>query len=98
VTISNLEFLSALEDTIIERHEAPSENSYTSDLFAAGTQRIAQKVGEEAIEVVLASSIGDRTETISEAADLLYHLLVLLTNQEILLADVVAELESRHKK
>ena len=94
---SNLEFLTTLENTIIERLEAPSEGSYTSQLFAAGAQRIAQKVGEEAIEVALASSIGDRSQTTSEAADLMYHLLVLLANQEIRLADVVATLESRNK-
>ena len=94
---SKLEFLATLEKTIMQRRQSPSEDSYTSQLFAAGAQRIAQKVGEEAIEVALASSSGDRAQTISEAADLMYHLLVLLSNQDIQLADVVAELELRHK-
>lgn len=97
MSANHLDFLSELEETIIERFRTPTENSYTCELFAAGPQRIAQKVGEEAIEVALASSAGDREETISETADLLYHVLVMLTRQEIQLSDVVAELQSRHK-
>lgn len=92
----DLEFLAALENIIVDRRTSPAEGSYTSDLFAMGTQRIAQKVGEEAIEVALASCHDDRDETVGEVADLLYHLLVLLANQGIALADVVASLKSRH--
>jgi phosphoribosyl-ATP pyrophosphohydrolase/phosphoribosyl-AMP cyclohydrolase len=86
-----------LEEIIVERKTSPAEGSYTSELFAAGQQRIAQKVGEEAIEVVLASTSGDREATINEAADLLYHLLVLLTDQGIRLTDISDILKKRHK-
>ena len=94
---SDLAFLTKLENIITERCTSPVDSSYTSSLFAAGTKRIAQKVGEEAVEVALASAMGDRSETIDEAADLIYHLLVLLASQEIALSEVVAKLQSRHK-
>ncbi len=94
---SNLGFLTALEEIIVERKNSPAEGSYTSELFAAGQQRIAQKVGEEAIEVALASTSGNREATLNESADLLYHLLVLLTDQGIQLTDVTDILEKRHK-
>lgn len=92
---TNLNFLATLEGIIQERLQNPSEESYTSGLARAGQKRIAQKVGEEAIELVLAAVDGDRAEVIEEAADLVYHLLVLLNNQGIELADVVAALEER---
>jgi len=95
---ANLEFLATLEGIIRDRQAAPADASYTAKLFAAGTQRIAQKVGEEAVEVALASSQGDSREITSETADLLYHLLVLLANQDIRLADVIEELERRHSQ
>ena len=91
-----LGFLTTLENIIGKRKTSPVEGSYTCELFAAGKQRIAQKVGEEAIEVALAASSDNREEVISESADLLYHLLVLLTNQGIRLADVSDKLEQRH--
>jgi phosphoribosyl-ATP pyrophosphohydrolase/phosphoribosyl-AMP cyclohydrolase len=94
---SDLAFLTKLENIITERRTSPVDSSYTSSLFADGTKRIAQKVGEEAVEVALASAMGDRSETTDEAADLIYHLLVLLANQEIALSEVVAKLQSRHK-
>jgi len=94
---SNLGFLTALEEIIVERKKSPAEGSYTSELFAAGQQRIAQKVGEEAIEVALASTSGNREATLNESADLLYHLLVLLTDQGIRLSDVTDTLKQRHK-
>jgi len=93
---TDLSFLTALEDIIVERKSSHAEGSYTSELFASGTQRIAQKVGEEAIEVVLASTSGNRDATVDESADLLYHLLVLLTDQDIRLIDVVETLKNRH--
>jgi len=93
---SDLDFLATLEGIIVDRRSTPAAGSYTTELFAAGTQRIAQKVGEEAVEVALASCHDDREETAGEAADLLYHLLVLLANQKIPLADVVSVLRSRH--
>ena len=92
----DLSFLTTLESIIGERKASPVEGSYTCKLFAAGKQRIAQKVGEEAIEVALAASSDDRDEIINESADLLYHLLVLLTNQGIRLADVIDKLKQRH--
>ncbi len=95
---SDLAFLATLENIIIERRASPAEGSYTAELYASGTQGIAQKVGEEAVEVALASCHDDRDATVGEAADLLYHLLVLLANQEIPLAEIVATLESRHAK
>jgi len=94
---TDLSFLTVLEDIIIERKSSPAEGSYTSELFASGTQRIAQKVGEEAIEVALASTSGDREATINESADLLYHLLVLLTDQDVQLSDVIETLNKRHE-
>lgn len=96
MTTSGIDFLLNLERVIQDRLGAPVDGSYTAALAASGQQRIAQKVGEEAVELVLASVSGSRSETIAEAADLLYHLLVLLNNQEIQLADVVRVLESRH--
>jgi phosphoribosyl-ATP pyrophosphohydrolase/phosphoribosyl-AMP cyclohydrolase len=93
---SDLSFLTTLEEIIVERKISPAEGSYTSELFAAGQQRVAQKVGEEAIEVALASTSGDRAATINESADLLYHLLVLLTQHDIRLTHVVDTLKQRH--
>ena len=93
---SKLDFLNTLEDIILARQSEPSTESYTSQLFAAGTQRIAQKVGEEAVEVALAACLQKRDETVNEAADLLYHLVVLLADRNITLGEVVATLQSRH--
>jgi phosphoribosyl-ATP pyrophosphohydrolase/phosphoribosyl-AMP cyclohydrolase len=91
-----LAFLRTLEELIIARHDDPPDDSYTASLFASGTQRIAQKVGEEGIEVALAACNGEPHEVTNEAADLLYHLLVLLADRGIRFANVVATLESRH--
>ena len=95
---SNIEFLAVLETIIRERLATPDSSSYTAALAASGTQRIAQKVGEEGVELALAAVGGRRDEVIDEAADLIYHLLVLLQTQELGLADVVARLEERHSK
>lgn len=92
----NLAFLATLEGVIVDRLKEPAAGSYTSSLATQGQKRIAQKVGEEAIELALASVAGDRDEALNEAADLIYHVLVLLNNQDISLADVVANLEARH--
>ncbi|MGI9273166.1 MAG: phosphoribosyl-ATP diphosphatase [Woeseiaceae bacterium] len=97
MTDSNLQFLSTLEEVIEERRSSVSDESYTSQLFTAGTKRIAQKVGEEAVEVALAANSNDRDETRNEAADLIYHLLVLLADQNISLSDVVSTLQDRHR-
>jgi len=96
VTTSNLTFLATLEAIITDRLENPTQESYTASLIALGPKRVAQKVGEEAVEVALATVDGDREEVINEAADLIYHLLVLLNSQGIQLSDVTAVLESRH--
>lgn len=96
MTTSNLIFLATLEAIIADRLENPTRESYTAGLIALGTKRVAQKVGEEAVEVALAAVDGDREEVINEAADLIYHLLVLLNSQGIQLSDVTTVLESRH--
>jgi len=92
----DLGFLRTLESTIANRLESPSQDSYTSGLVAQGPKRVAQKVGEEGIELALAAVTGDRDEIINEAADLLYHTLVLLRSHDVELSSVVAELEARH--
>ena len=97
MTDANIEFLQTLETVIEARKSAGSEDSYTAQLFASGSQRIAQKVGEEGVELALASAQGTKKEIVSEAADLLYHMLVLLHNHELNLTDVINELRRRHR-
>ena len=96
LTDANLEFLSKLESIIDERVRDAATDSYTASLIAAGSQRVAQKVGEEGVELALAAVAGDRAEVLDEAADLVYHLLVLLRDHEITLAELAATLEARH--
>lgn len=84
--------LTALADLIHERRVRMPEGSYTSHLFSAGSAKIRKKTGEEAVEVILAA---DRAELTGEAADLIYHLLVLLEAEDIPLADLAAELKRR---
>jgi len=91
-----LSFLAALERVVAQRETDRPEGSYTTKLFEAGVKRIAQKVGEEGLETALAAVAGDRDELTEEAADLLYHLLVLLHASGLSLQDVVQTLESRH--
>jgi len=91
-----LSFLAALERVVAQRETDRPEDSYTTKLFEAGVKRIAQKVGEEGLETALAAVAGDRDELTNEAADLLYHLLVLLRASGLSLQDVVQTLESRH--
>ena len=93
---SDLAFLATLETVIRDRLENPAAGSYTASLIASGGQRIAQKVGEEGVELALAAVSGTRDEVIDEAADLVYHLLVLLHAQDLDLGQVVARLEERH--
>jgi len=93
---SKLGFLSTLEGVIEQRVAENPEGSYTARLFAKGPKRIAQKVGEEGLEVALAAVAETDDKVVSESADLLYHLLVLLRSRGVSLAAVVAELESRH--
>lgn len=93
-----LGFLAELEQVLAGRKHADPESSYTARLYAKGTKRIAQKVGEEGVEVALAAMAKDREELINESADLLYHLTVLLQNEGLQLADVVTRLRERHSK
>ena len=93
---TSIEFLQRLEDVIRERRQAATADSYTARLLQAGPKRIAQKVGEEGVELALAAVAGDRDEVIGEAADLFYHVLVLLTAEDIRLADIVTALRDRH--
>lgn len=94
--MSSSVFINELETIIADRLANSPAGSYTAELASAGTKRIAQKVGEEAVELALASVDGDRDEVINEAADLVYHLLVLLNVREIRLAEVSAALAARH--
>lgn len=89
-------FLPALESIIDQRHTQGPEGSYTARLFAQGTKRIAQKVGEEGVELALAATTEGNDEVIGETADLLFHVLVLLRSRGISLHQVVAGLEQRH--
>jgi phosphoribosyl-ATP pyrophosphohydrolase len=95
--MSDLAFLEKLENLIQQRVAAAPEGSYTARLAAEGVLKVAQKVGEEAVELVLAAAAQDRAHVTAEAADLIYHLLLLLKLRDIKLADVVAELEGRHR-
>ena len=89
--------LQTLEDTIAERKKTPSDSSYTSSLFAKGINKVAQKVGEEAVELVIESKDNNEEKFLNEAADLLYHYLVLLQAKNYQLSDVVKTLAERHK-
>jgi phosphoribosyl-ATP pyrophosphohydrolase/phosphoribosyl-AMP cyclohydrolase len=87
--------LLALEATIRERLASGGAESYTARLVATGIDRVAQKVGEEGVETALAGAGGERDRLVSESADLLYHLLVLLAAREVPFAEVLAELDRR---
>ena len=93
----NLHFLAELESLLMERRDTLPQNSYTANLFKSGRDRILKKIGEEAGEVIIAAKNEDRTELIHEAADLLFHLQVLLVNEDISLGAVLTELERRHR-
>ncbi len=95
---SDLWFLEELETVIESRKQQPSEASYTARLLAEGTKKIAQKVGEEATEVVIDGVAGSDERLLEESADLLYHLLVLLHARDLSLNDVAKVLRKRHKK
>jgi phosphoribosyl-ATP pyrophosphohydrolase len=89
------DILAQLEHTIAERRNADPAASYVAKLFAAGRPKIAQKVGEEAVETVIAALGGDPQKLVSEAADLIFHLAVLLAEQNVGLNDVLAEIARR---
>ena len=86
-----------LFDIIEDRKNNTTEKSYTSSLFAEGLPKIAQKVGEEGTEVVVAALVQDNQRLIEEVADLTFHTLVLLSARGLTPADIIAELEKRHK-
>ena len=87
-----------LFDVIEDRKNNPDEKSYTASLFADGLPKIAQKVGEEATEVVVAALAQDDQRLIEEVADLTYHTLVLLSARGITPEQILAELEKRHRR
>lgn len=91
-------FLSYLERIIDKRKDDPIEESYTARLLARGTTKVAQKVGEEGVEVALAAVAETREDLLGECADLFYHTLVLLQDKNVALADVMAVLQQRHQK
>jgi phosphoribosyl-AMP cyclohydrolase / phosphoribosyl-ATP pyrophosphohydrolase len=93
-----VDFLSALEEIIRQRKVQPAESSYTSGLFKKGINTIAQKVGEEAVELVIEAKDNDNERFLNEAADLLFHYLVLLQVKGFSLNDVSDILRQRHKK
>jgi phosphoribosyl-ATP pyrophosphohydrolase len=90
--------LNKLFEIVEDRNNNPVDGSYTNKLLNAGYEKAAQKVGEEAVEVIIAASKQGRQRTIEESADLIYHLFVLLVQQGISLTEVEAELEKRHSK
>ena len=90
-------FLATLERVIEERAAASSEGSYTARLLAAGSKRVAQKVGEEGLEAALAGAGGSDSEVVNEVADLFYHVLVMLRTRGLNLEQVVRELEERRR-
>ena len=89
-------FLNTLEKIIIDRITNSSDNSYVSNLFEIGIDKIAQKLGEEATEVIIASKNENKKEVIYESADLLFHFLILLQKKNLRFKDVVNELEQRN--
>jgi phosphoribosyl-ATP pyrophosphohydrolase len=91
-----MDMIHELENIILERKTHPQPDSYTNSLLEKGVNKIAQKVGEEATEVIVAALGQGRSEQISELSDLFYHTLVLMRQLDISLADVEAELRRRH--
>ncbi|ASI90437.1 MULTISPECIES: bifunctional phosphoribosyl-AMP cyclohydrolase/phosphoribosyl-ATP diphosphatase HisIE [Vibrio] len=94
---SQMVWLHQLEQLLAARKDADPQSSYTASLYARGTKRISQKVGEEGVEVALAATSGDKAELVCESADLIYHLMVLLQDQGLSMNDVVNKLKERHK-
>ena len=89
-------FLTELQDFINKRHEEMPEGSYTTSLFKDGLNRMAQKVGEEALEAVIEATNGTNDRLIYEASDMFYHLIVLLTSKGLRIEDIAKELKKRH--
>jgi phosphoribosyl-ATP pyrophosphohydrolase/phosphoribosyl-AMP cyclohydrolase len=91
-------FLIQLQELIEQRKEELPDNSYTTELFKKGINKIAQKVGEEAVELVIEAKDNNKDLFLNEAADLIYHLLVLLSEKNCSITDVMSILEKRHNK
>lgn len=94
---SDLQFLEYLQDFIDQRKQEMPEGSYTTSLFQKGTRTIAQKVGEEAVETIIGAMADDDENFLYEGADLLYHLIVLLSHKGYRIEDLARELKKRHK-
>ena len=96
--VEDIMFLKYLQDFIDRRKQEMPEGSYTTSLFNKGINRMAQKVGEEAVETVIEATNGTDDRLIYEASDLIYHLIVLLTSKGYRIEDLARELQSRHKE
>ncbi|MBR4302501.1 MAG: bifunctional phosphoribosyl-AMP cyclohydrolase/phosphoribosyl-ATP diphosphatase HisIE [Bacteroidaceae bacterium] len=94
---ADINFLSYLQDFIEKRYKEMPEGSYTTSLFQSGINRMAQKVGEEAVETVIEATNGTDDRLIYEASDMIYHLIVLLTSKGYRIEDLARELVKRHK-
>ena len=97
-SLTNQNFLSQLEEVIKSRKNDAPEDSYTAHLFSRGTTKMAQKVGEEGVEVALAAVAETKEDLLGECADLFYHTLVLLQDQNIEMSEVMEVLQKRHQK
>jgi len=96
--VNENEILSALYQTVVNRRDNPKEGSYTCYLLDKGIDKILKKVGEECSETIIAAKNGVNSETVYEIADLIYHLTVMMVQQNIPLEDVLAELDKRSEK
>ena len=95
---ADLAFLSYLQDFIERRKREMPEGSYTTKLFTKGINKISQKVGEEAVETIIEATNGTQEQLLYESADLIYHLIVLLTEKGLRIEDLARELKARHKE
>jgi phosphoribosyl-ATP pyrophosphohydrolase/phosphoribosyl-AMP cyclohydrolase len=96
--IEDLAFLSYLQDFIEKRKREMPEGSYTTKLFTKGVNKISQKVGEEAVETIIEATNGTNEQFLYESSDLIYHLIVLLTEKGYRIEDLARELKARHKE
>lgn len=94
--IDDIMFLKHLQDFIDKRHKEMPEKSYTTSLFQSGINRMAQKVGEEAVEMIIEATNGSDDRMVYEGSDMIYHLIVLLTSKGYRIEDLVRELKERH--
>ena len=92
---SQAEILDRLYETVLARKNAPADSSYTASLYAKGSKKISQKVGEEGVELALAGALSDRAEIVTESADLIYHMFVMWANADIKPEEIYAELAKR---